>query len=66
MEASASGERSKIAFLACAGLIVGADPAVDGDLSQLNPLGNGAATTPQMLLFCKDNKARGLGPAVYR
>jgi hypothetical protein len=33
----ALGERTQVAFLPFAGLIVGADPAVDGDLSQLNP-----------------------------
>jgi hypothetical protein len=33
----ALGERTQVAFLPFAGLIVGADLAVDGDLSQLDP-----------------------------
>jgi hypothetical protein len=33
----ALGEGTQIAFLPLAGLVLGADPAVDGDLSQLNP-----------------------------
>ena len=40
--ASAPGKCAEITFLALAGLVVGADPAVDGDLSQLNLLGNRA------------------------
>jgi len=52
--ASAPGERPKIAFLALAGLIVGAHPAVDGNLSQLDPLGNWAAEVPQLLSFCSN------------
>jgi len=36
-EASAPGKCAEITFLALAGLVVGADPAVDGDLSQLIP-----------------------------
>jgi hypothetical protein len=39
------------AFLALAKLVVGAKPAVDGDLSQLNPLGNRAAEVPQIRAF---------------
>ena len=35
--ASAPGERPKIAFLACAGLIVGANPVINGDVSQIDP-----------------------------
>ena len=31
------GERTQIPFLPFAGLVVGADPAVDGNLSQMNP-----------------------------
>src|SRR5262249_6604650 len=38
--AGAPGERAQIPLLALATLIVGSDPAVDGNLSQLNPLGN--------------------------
>ena len=37
MVAGAPCECPEIAFLALAALIVGADPAVDGDLSQLIP-----------------------------
>jgi hypothetical protein len=37
--AGAPGQGAKIALLALARRIVGADPAVVGDLSQLNPLG---------------------------
>jgi hypothetical protein len=33
----ALGEGTQVAFLPFTGLIVGADPAVDGNLSQLNP-----------------------------
>jgi hypothetical protein len=36
--AGAPGKRAEIAFLALTALIVGADPAIDGNLSQLNPL----------------------------
>ena len=35
--AGAPGKRAEIALLAFAGLIVGADAAVDGDVSQLDP-----------------------------
>jgi hypothetical protein len=51
MVAGAPGECAEIAFLALAALIVGADPAVDGNLSQLNPLGNGAAEVQQIRMF---------------
>src|SRR6516225_4618663 len=37
MVASTPGEGAKIAFLALTRLIIGADPAVDGDLPQLTP-----------------------------
>ena len=47
----AAGERAEIAFLALARLIVGADSAIDGDLSQLNPLGNRAVEVPQIRAF---------------
>jgi hypothetical protein len=36
--AGSLGEGFEVAFLAVAGLVVGADAAVDGDWSQLNPL----------------------------
>jgi len=49
--ASTPGEGPEIAFLALATLVVGADPAVDGNLSQLNPLGNRAAEAPQIRAF---------------
>jgi hypothetical protein len=50
--ASAPGERTEITFLARAGLVVGTDSAVDGNLSQLNPLGNRASEAPQIRWFC--------------
>jgi hypothetical protein len=49
--AGALGKRPEIAFLAFAALIVGADPAVDGNLSQLNPLGNELRKVPQIRTF---------------
>jgi hypothetical protein len=36
--AGAPGKRAQIAFLAFARLVIGADAAIDGDVSQLNPL----------------------------
>ena len=38
--AGTPGKRAEIAFLVLAGLVVGADPAVDGDLSQLDMVRN--------------------------
>jgi hypothetical protein len=49
--AGAPGEGAQVALLALAGLLVGPDPAVDGNLSQLNPLGNRPAEVLRMLTF---------------
>ena len=38
--AGTPGKRAEIALLALAGSVVGADPAVDGDLSQLDMVRN--------------------------
>jgi len=49
--AGAPGEGTEITFLARTRLIIGADPAVDGDLSQLNPLENRPAEVLQLRRF---------------
>jgi hypothetical protein len=48
---AAPGEGAKVSFLALARLILRADPAVDRDLSQLNPLGNWTAKVPHIHVF---------------
>jgi hypothetical protein len=44
--AGAPGERAQVSFLAIAVLIVSRDPAVDGDLSELNLLAKWQRMTP--------------------
>ena len=46
--AAASGKCAEITLLTLAGLVVGADPAVDSDLSQLNLVGIRAVQVQQM------------------
>jgi hypothetical protein len=54
--AGAPGQRAQVTLLALARLIVGADPAVDGDLSQLDPHDIRAAQVPDLLAFCSSWK----------
>jgi hypothetical protein len=44
--AGAPGERAQVSFLALARLIVGANAAIDGDLSHLKPLAKVQRLTP--------------------
>ena len=54
--ASPPGERPEIAFLALAGLVVSADPAVDGDLSQLNPRENRPRSSQEIWALSGDRE----------
>jgi hypothetical protein len=49
--AGGPGEGHQVSFLPFAGLIAGRDPTVDGNLSQFNPLGNGAVKSQQNRAF---------------